>query len=123
MTVTASLFKTRFPEFDDLEESRIEIFIGDAEDELEESAWGDRYDLAVYYLTAHLLALGQETLAGNPMGLSKITSASADGLSTGFGSYTFTSATDAYWSSTSYGREFLRLKRITFTAARVVTWP
>jgi len=120
MSVTAAEFVERFPEFADKDDARIEFFIDDAAVELSESAWGDRYYLAQSYLAAHKLALASETESGNSFGLSGIASGSADGISTSFQTPADITATSAYWMATSYGREFLRLKRITFTAARVV---
>ena len=121
MSVDTSTFKIRFPEFDGVADARVQLFIDDADSELSESAWGEKYERAVSYLAAHLLALGQETASGNVNGLSPIASASADGLSTGFAKTAYTDVSMGQWESTSYGRELLRLKRGTFTAARVVT--
>lgn len=121
MAITVANFKTRFPEYTSVADERIQLFLDDAIAELCESAWGDRYETAVYYLAAHFLALALATEAGNPSGLSPVTSAGADGLSTSFGRFTYTSVSQAYWESTSYGREFMRMKRTAFAGGFVAT--
>lgn len=120
MAPSTASFKIRFPEFEPIPDIRVEMFIDDAVLELSESSWGDRYDVGVYYLAAHLLAMGSETAAGNPSGIVPISGGSADGLSTTFSRSPSTSMTQEYWQSTSYGREYMRLKRTLFAGARVV---
>lgn len=73
--------------------------------------WGAVRDQAVAYLAAHLLKM--QTRAGSAIGAGgQITSATEGGLSLSFGSNTG-SMSDPSLGSTSYGQEFLRLKRET----------
>lgn len=63
MAVTATSFKARFEEFSravskgDLTNDVITAFISAAEVELSSSSFGSKYDEAVLYQAAHLLAL------------------------------------------------------------------
>lgn len=120
--IDSTIFKTRFPEFDSVTDARIDLFIADAVVELEESSWGTRYDIALSYLTAHLLALANETASGNTGGIGPVASASADGLSVSYSRPTYSSTTSAYWESTSYGREFMRIKRTIFAPGFVTQY-
>jgi|AntRauTorckE6833_2_1112554.scaffolds.fasta_scaffold154254_2 hypothetical protein len=119
MSVDTDTFKTRFPEFFETDDERVQLFIGDAVAELSESAWGTRYDVGICYLAAHLLAIGIATELGDPSGLSPLASGGADGLSASFAKSAYTNTSQEYWQSTSYGKEFMRLKRTLFAGARV----
>lgn len=73
--------------------------------------WGAVRDQAVAYLAAHQLKI--QTRPGSSIGAGgQITSATEGGLSLSFGSNTG-SMNDPSLGSTSYGQEFLRLKRET----------
>ena len=56
MAVTSTTFLARFPEFNNLESAVVTATIGEAQRQNDETIWGDQYDDAVNYLTAHLLA-------------------------------------------------------------------
>lgn len=59
MAVTVSSFLERFPEFDDVNTdypTLVQIVIDEAELQVSADVWGDKADLGVLYLTAHLLA-------------------------------------------------------------------
>ena len=56
MAVTSTSFLARFPEFDNLESAVVTATIGEAQRQNDETIWGDQYDDAVNYMTAHLLA-------------------------------------------------------------------
>lgn len=55
MAVSVAGFKTRFPEFSSVTDVRIQAFLDDATLILSPCAFGDLYDLAVYYYAAHKL--------------------------------------------------------------------
>lgn len=59
MAVTAAEFKVRFKEFSDVDDADITPKLDDAQAFLDEKAFGttDRYERAVYYRAAHLLAI------------------------------------------------------------------
>lgn len=73
MAVTAAEFKVRFSEFSEVASTDIDPKLADAKAFLDEAAWGttDRYERAVYYLAAHLLAIspyGQQLQLVNDSG-------------------------------------------------------
>lgn len=59
MAVTAAEFKVRFSEFSEVADTDIDPKLADASAFLDEAAWGttDRYERAIYYFAAHLLAI------------------------------------------------------------------
>lgn len=114
-------FKARFSEFSALgiSDATIQVYLDDSIDHLSESAWGDCYDRAVYFYTAHVLTINQRrtemvtdgglSAAAGKSGL--ITSSSADGLSVSFESgYQSGGYLDDYLRQTSYGQEYLALR-------------
>lgn len=69
-TVTPTAIATRRPEFASVDETVIQDFIDEALLEMNETAWGDKFDKGVLYLTLHLLTLEARadaaTSSGNP---------------------------------------------------------
>lgn len=57
MAVSAAQLKARFPEFAKTEDSHVTEAIADAAARTDVNVWGDRYDVAVRQLAAHLLAI------------------------------------------------------------------
>ena len=110
-TCTPTTFKARFPEFDSIAESRIQIFIDDSLLVLNETTWGNVYSLAVCYLTAHYLALGEASSNGNSGTTGPIASQAVDGTSISFNSFSPTSEFSSFYNSTQYGQRFYTLIR------------
>jgi hypothetical protein len=110
-TCNATAFKARFPEFNSIDDSRIEIFIEDSLLVLNEATWGKIYSLAVCYLTAHYLALGEASSNGDSGSIAGIASQAVDGTSISFNSFSPTSEFKAYYNSTQYGQRFYSLIR------------
>lgn len=109
-SITPTEFKARFPEFATIADARIQIFIDDSELEMSESYWGDLFARGQSYLTAHLLALGEQSATGASGGTAgPVTSKSVGGVSVSFGGPTITDSTEGYWLTTSYGQEYWRL--------------
>ena len=108
-TCTATTFKARFPEFSSIDDSRIEIFIEDSLLVLNEATWGTIYSLAVCYLTAHYLALGQASSGGDDGTLAPVASQAVDGTSISFNSFSPTSEFSSFYNSTQYGQRFYTL--------------
>ena len=75
------------------------------EAQLAPSQWGARYDLACTYLAAHL---GSASIAGGQGAAGPVTSETVGSVSR---SYAAPAATTANTGSTSYGREYERLKK------------
>ncbi|NIV93798.1 DUF4054 domain-containing protein [candidate division KSB1 bacterium] len=115
MAVTPTTFKDRYPEFSSESDSRIQIFIDDAELELEESRWGDLYDRGLSALTAHLLAIANKNAAGSGSGTAlagKLASRTVGSVSVSFNSGQSTGSTEDFYLSTSYGAEYWRLAKM-----------
>ena len=65
MAVTATTFTQRFPEFSNLESAVITATIAESQRQNDSDLWGDQYDDAVNYMTAHLLASRTQSI-GQP---------------------------------------------------------
>jgi len=112
MSIDATTFKVRFPEFSAVANARIDLFIGDAVEVLNEVYWDNKYDLGLYYLTAHYLALASQTEAGNVTGDGgAVASRAVDGTSVSFTTAQPDNESDAYYSQTAYGRRYLSLRK------------
>jgi len=108
-TCTPTAFKARFPEFNSIEDTRIQIFIDDACLVINEDTWGTLYSLAVCYLSAHYLALSEDSLNGNSGSVGNVSSQGVDGTSISFNTYSPDNASQTYWLSTQYGQKFYSL--------------
>lgn len=118
--ITATDFKVRFPEFASVDDARIELFINDAVIVLNESYWGDKYDLGLYYYTAHVLQLGSQTESGNADATSAIASQAVDGTSISFAQGPVNDQSEAFYSSTAYGQRYLALRKTLGIPASVI---
>jgi hypothetical protein len=121
MAITPAEFKLRFPEFDSVSDARIQIFIDDAELELDEDRWGDLYDKGLSYLTAHLLYIGEQTSGGQGEGGGPLSTKAVGDVSFSFGSYLTTDNKATVFNSTSYGQEYYRLMIMVGMGAVAVT--
>lgn len=110
-TCTPTTFKARFPEFDTIADARIQVFIDDALLVTNEATWGTLYSLAVCYLSAHYLALSEDSLNGDSGSIGNVASQSVDGTSISFNNPSMGSASMAYYNSTQYGQKFYSLIR------------
>lgn len=99
-------FKARFPEFNSIEDARIQIFIDDSLLVLNEATWGTLYSLAVCYLTAHYLSLSEASAGGDDGTVAQVASQAVDGTSISFNSFAPTSDMQSFYNSTQYGQRF-----------------
>ena len=104
--ITPTAFKARFPEFSSIDDIRIQIFIDDALLVVNETTWGTLYSIAVYYLSAHYLALSEDSLNGNSGSVGNVSSQGVDGTSISFNTYSPDNSSQTYWLSTQYGQRF-----------------
>lgn len=129
MAVDVATFRIRFPEFSDNTEfpsERIQLFIDDSvilhigTDELR---WGGKYDIAQAYLSAHLLSIGGETeLGSKAANVGPVSSKSAGGVSvTKAVVAKDRSEGDDFYSSTSYGQQFIIIRNRCFAGALVAS--
>lgn len=100
------------PEFLNEDPARITRFIGYATLQVSEKAFGDRYDLAVAYLTSHMLSLsGRNSTEGANGAAGVITQKKEGDLSVSLAVPTgITQGNDATLALTSYGIEYLRMR-------------
>lgn len=62
MTVTATTFVERFPEFGNIETAVVTATVAEAARQCDSDLWGNKHDDAVNYLTAHMLALRTQAI-------------------------------------------------------------
>ena len=87
-TVTASDLKTRLVEFESAQDTRVDLFIADAQLQINATQWGDLCELGVIYLAAHLMCTvgntgGSGAVAPGPIKKEKVGEAfysTVDGL-------------------------------------------
>lgn len=131
-TPTLAGFKARFPEFEALgiSDATIQVYFDDAIAHLDETSWGDCYERAVYYYTAHTLTLNKmrsDAVAGGGLGAAAgtsgpVTSAGADGLSVSYAApRASTTDGDDWYRQTSYGQEYLNLAAECLPTVRVAS--
>jgi hypothetical protein len=121
MALTAADFKIRYPEFDSVEDTRIDLYISDADTELSESCFGDLYERAVFALAAHFLALDIARQDSGSGGMTApLQSRSIGDVSWSHAIASVDSAGDQYLGSTQYGQEFMRLSDLSSPGAVVV---
>lgn len=122
MAATVANLKTRCPEFAATATATIELAIADAALQLNTDAWGDTdlSDLAHIYLSAHILKLWDLWAAAGNAPVGAVKSVRAGDLAKAY-AVTDVKVTDgdASLSSTAYGREFIRLRGMSF-ASRVM---
>jgi hypothetical protein len=113
VAVTPTTFKALFTEFASEGDSRVQLFIDQASRRLSESVFGDYYDDAVGFLTAHMLSRSTATA-----GRGFVSSETVGQLSR---SYTQSGGILASgYATTSYGQEFSRLLRLVQPSPMVV---
>jgi len=108
MAVTVADFLIRFPEFADLADQRIELFLADAQLEVGQSAWGPLYEKGVFLLTAHFLQLNQNRQGGGNGSVESapIASKSIGGVSISYARSASGSNIADWYLSTVYGSEY-----------------
>lgn len=115
-------FRDEYPEFSKVDDSIIKHFLESSELVVSKKAWGKLYDLGLFAYTAHRLAikgflnigLDNQPIFSNGENFKTVSSKTAGGLSIGYTSQnTSTGNTSDYdLTSTSYGQEYLRLRRL-----------
>ena len=120
MAIDPALFKIRFPEFGTENVDRIQLFIDDSVLMLNETWFGSKYDLGLYYLTAHCLTLSNESKAGSDSPVAPIASQAVDGVSIGFATIASDDEWKNYFNSTVYGQRYLALIKTLGVPAYVI---
>ncbi|NIQ92382.1 MAG: DUF4054 domain-containing protein [Deltaproteobacteria bacterium] len=108
MAPTPSDFKTRFPEFDSVANSTVQLFLDDAALSVNTCIFGAKADLATMYLAAHLLSSsGASGTSGGSAG--QITEETVGDLTRKYGTASVNVSSDGM-NSTKYGQTFVRLR-------------
>lgn len=103
------------PELASQPTSTKEVFVALAREGMSASKWGKVYEQAVAYKAAHLMTMSN--VANNPLrklnGGGAITSVKTGGESISFANAGAGASTaeEASWSETSYGRRYLQLRK------------
>ena len=105
----------RFPEFAEVPDERIQVFIEDAALLMESpERWLDFYDVAQAYMVAHLLYKGISLESGDANAMYPVERQEVDDVSVEYAVKKLDpKAEDLY--STSYGKTFIMYRRICFT--------
>jgi hypothetical protein len=104
----------RFPEFEGYDDDRVQLFLDDAALLMSDpTRWLDFYDIAQMYLAAHLLTVASGTEAGDsgpayPLKRQEVDDVVIENAVTNI------SATIDDLFSTSYGKQYVRYRRIAF---------
>lgn len=76
---TVANFNVRFPEFCDVDDDRIQLFLDDAALLMADSPkWLDFYDVAHQYFSAHLLAVASSSASGDVGAMAPISKQEVD---------------------------------------------
>ena len=114
--MTAADFLNKFPEFQSVDETRIELGLNEAKLQVVEKIWGRFYEIGVLHLAAHILAMQgalNTEATNNPQPLREISSKAVGSLSVSYtsGKTGFESESGSYYL-TKYGQRFLELKKL-----------
>ncbi len=113
--ISAADFQTRFPEFCEEDDERIDLFLGDAALFMgSEARWLRFFDLAQAYLAAHLLTVANVTEAGDSGVLAPIKKQEVDDVIIEQAVSSISVNQDEILT-TSYGKRYYNYRRICFT--------
>lgn len=115
MAATALQLRTKFVEFADEEVARVDLFLVDALREISPSDWGDDADNAQMLFAAHLLCTvgnvdGSDAVEPGVVKKEKVGEIATEYAVTSSAK----SSEEDVLKTTTYGREFLRIKRRVF---------
>ena len=117
---TIDLFKARFPEFSAIGDGVVQPIIDEANLFLDETQWTDWFLLGAGYYVAHIVYIGKTQTAGDGGASLPMTGMKTGGLMLQFHSLENSRASEAFFQSTSYGQQYLRLSRIVGSGAVVI---
>jgi hypothetical protein len=118
--ITPAQFKIKFSTFACQSDATVQLFIDEAEIILNEPFWGTKYDLGLYYYTAHLMEIASEAEAGVTGSTGPVASQAVDGTSITYAVTAVENQGDAFYSSTIYGQRYLTLRNSLGVAAESV---
>lgn len=109
-----TLLRAIAPEFSEVSDELIRIWIELTEQLMNKEAFGAQYPQALAYLTAHrmkIAGLGAEGAFGNIADRAGVVSYTEGATSVSFGNNTGVTGAEASLSLTTYGLEYLRLRQ------------
>lgn len=110
--VDSATFLARYPEFSEIDSTRIDVFLEDVEADTSKAFFGDLHPRAIAALAAHRIAtqldLDGNALVGDQPGA--LTAASADGVSSSYAVPEGIGPADLALWRTSYGQAYLELR-------------
>jgi hypothetical protein len=115
VAITPAEFKERFPEFDSVDDLRVQTFIDKALLNIGESEWGAYFVEGQLYLTAHFLALDERSRnSGGTPEAGPVIARKIGDVSVTFASPASASggSVENPYGQTSYGQEYWRLVKI-----------
>ena len=124
MAVTPAEFKVRYPEFDSVDDARVQLFLDDATLEMSVDVWGDLYDRGQGALAAHYLAIGIQSEAGGGGGsTAEVTSKKIGDVSYTYSTSSSSGGTDykGGFDTTVYGRDYLNMVSLVGTSILAIT--
>lgn len=117
-------FKLRYPVFSDVSDDTLQLAIDDASSELSARVWGDLYDRGRFALAAHLLKVrgvlkGKQDTGDVPV---QVSSKSVGSVSLSYSSASagFDEASHEGLATTTWGQEYLRMRKLLAQHFRVV---
>ena len=125
MATTLGDFTARFPKFALLSQATFDMYLTDTVIEMgsDSDRWlgEDLYNLAQTYLLAHTLTVATLQQAGDAAPMAPIRISDVDGVKVEYGiSRDSLQATPDWLSTTSYGQQYIRYRRMAFAGPRVV---
>lgn len=114
MSATIVGFRTRFPEYSDINtypDARIQMFLDDSALCIHSPVYGAMYDMAIYYLSAHelFMAIGTAKGAGSNVGPVSSKTAGSVSVSRAVASVDLTQG-DSYYTLSQYGVKYLSIR-------------
>lgn len=105
-------FRARFPEFALEEDTRVQLFLDDAEFYMSDPPkWIGYYDRAHQYYAAHLLTLANATLVGDTAPLAPVRKQEVDDVVVEQAVADVQASDDALLS-TAYGKQYYQIRRV-----------
>jgi hypothetical protein len=105
---TPEEFKTRFPVFASETDERVQIFLSEAERNIDDTWEEDDYAPAIMYLAAHLLKTENDagSSGGSKSATGPISSESFAGMSRSYDTSKLTAAQKSIYGGTLYGQRY-----------------
>ena len=112
MNPTYADFIALFPEFTDVDQVFVETWLSVTRQKISQDVFQELYPMAVYYLLAHTVSTQKVLQANEGVDKGLITSESIGDVSVSYSQPSTGSAETDNYVTTSYGREYLSLRKM-----------